>query len=122
MKPTIVIIDYEMGNIRSVHNSFIKMGARVKTSNAIKDIRNADALILPGVGAFARAMKNLQRLKLVNPIVDFATEKKKPILGICLGMQLLADSSEENGLNEGLSLIPGEVIPIKRKQGLSCLM
>ena len=66
MKPTIVIIDYEMGNIRSVHNSFIKMGARVKTSNSIKDIRNADALILPGVGAFARAMKNLQRLKLVN--------------------------------------------------------
>ena len=118
MKPTIVIIDYEMGNIRSVHNSFNKMGAKVKSSNSKKDISQADAIILPGVGAFGKAMQSLNKLNLVNPILDFALEKKKPILGICLGMQLLADSSEENGLNKGLGLIPGEVRKIKCKEGL----
>lgn len=118
MKPNILIIDYDMGNIKSVHNSFNKMGAKVKTSNTRKDIKKADALILPGVGAFAKAMQNLESLNLIDPIVNFAIEKKKPILGICLGMQLLAESSAENGFNEGLSLIPGNVKPIKRLKGL----
>jgi glutamine amidotransferase len=115
-KPNIVIVDYGMGNIRSIHNALIRHGCTVATSHRAEDILSADALILPGVGAFGEAITNLTARKLVDPILNAVNNEGKPLLGICLGMQLLADSSEERGVFKGLSLIPGEVrrIPVPR--------
>tara|TARA_B000000460_G_scaffold194477_1_gene141260 strand:- start:129 stop:779 length:651 start_codon:yes stop_codon:yes gene_type:complete len=108
-KPNIVIVDYGMGNIRSVHNALVRMGGKVITSQEPRLIEKADALVLPGVGAFGEAMSNLASLNLINPIINAAKKEAKPLLGICLGMQLLADSSEERGVSKGLSLIDGHV-------------
>jgi len=111
-KANIVIIDYGMGNIQSIHNALVKMGGNVSISNKADDLLAADALVLPGVGAFSEAMSNLKSLGLVELIVSVVRDQGKPLLGICLGMQLLADSSEERGSSQGLSLIPGNVRPI----------
>jgi glutamine amidotransferase len=113
-KANIVIVDYGMGNIRSVHNALVRMGSAVSTSHLAEDLLAADALVLPGVGAFGEAVANLKARGLVEPILEAVKQRGKPLLGICLGMQLLADSSEERGTSRGLSLIPGEVrrIPV----------
>lgn len=113
-KAEIVVIDYGMGNIRSIQNALIRVGADVTISNRAKNLYNADALVLPGVGAFGEAISNLESLKLIDPIINAVKKDGKPLLGICLGMQLLADSSEEGSLSKGLSLIPGlvERIPV----------
>ena len=102
------IIDYGMGNIRSVQNAFTRLGVHATVSQKPEDLNSADAIILPGVGAFAEAMNNLRKLNLMDAIAQNANAKK-PILGICLGMQLLAESSSERGSSEGLGLIPGKV-------------
>lgn len=117
-KTNIVIVDYGMGNIRSVHNALIRLGCAVATSHCAEDILAADALILPGVGAFGEAVANLASRKLVDPILNAVNNEGKPLLGICLGMQLLADTSEERGIFKGLSLIPGEVRRIAVPKGL----
>jgi imidazole glycerol-phosphate synthase subunit HisH len=111
----IVIVDYGMGNIRSVQGAFRRLGCDISLMTSADDLDNCDALILPGVGAFGEAMSNLSRLNLVEPLKR-AVVGGKPILGICLGMQLLADSSEERGNSAGLSLIPGVVkrIPVPK--------
>jgi imidazole glycerol-phosphate synthase subunit HisH len=119
MKPTrIDIIDYGMGNLRSVRNALERLGCEVQVSSASASLRTADALILPGVGAFGEAMNNLQQLGLVESIRDVVLGEGKPLLGICLGMQLLADSSEERGNHAGLGLIPGQVREISVTAGL----
>jgi glutamine amidotransferase len=105
----IVIIDYGMGNIGSVKNAVSRLDTEVVISNKKDDIERASHLILPGVGAFGDGMKNLQALDLMPILEKEIFEKRKPILGICLGMQLFADEGEEGGLHKGLSWIRGRV-------------
>ncbi len=113
----IVIVDYGMGNLRSVQKGFERVGSKALVSRDIQEIKSADKLVLPGVGAFPECMKNLYRFELVKPIIDFLGSGK-PFLGICLGLQLLFDESEEFGLNEGLKVIPGKVKAFSRDMGL----
>ena len=104
----VVVIDYGMGNLKSVLNALNKIDCEAKISSNVQDIRKADALILPGVGAFKDGMDNICRLNL-DTIIKEEVSKGKPLLGICLGMQLLFDKSYEGGMTEGLGLISGEV-------------
>ncbi len=103
----IAIIDYGAGNIFSVKNALDYLNVQNKLTKEAKDIENADAIILPGVGAFPWAMQKLNESGLVDTIKDLA--KQKPFLGICLGMQLLFEKSYEFSECEGLGLIPGYV-------------
>ena len=105
----VVVIDYGMGNTGSVKNALEYLGASVSISSDKREIESASHLILPGVGAFGDGMKNLEDRGLVNILNNEVLNKKKPFLGICLGMQLLADEGEEGGLNNGLGWIPGKV-------------
>jgi glutamine amidotransferase len=105
----IAIIDYGMGNLQSVANILDYIGAENIITNKIEEIEMADKLILPGVGAFGEAMENLRKLDLIDFLTKEVVEKKKPFLGICLGMQLLADKSYEMGEYVGLGWIKGEV-------------
>lgn len=106
----IVIIDYGIGNTYSVSRALEKCGAmHVIISDNADDIKNADKLILPGVGAYEDGMNGLKSRGLIDSIIDHASAKK-PLLGICLGMQLLATSSEEFGSHNGLGLIPGKAM------------
>lgn len=113
----ITIVDYGMGNIRSVHNALTRLGCVVTTSHEPDTIVEADALVLPGVGAFGEAVANLEARRLVAPLLRAVLDDKKPILGICLGMQLLASESEERGNFRGLSLIPGKIRRIPVPEG-----
>ncbi|MGC8765392.1 MAG: imidazole glycerol phosphate synthase subunit HisH [Brevinematia bacterium] len=110
----LVIIDYGMGNLASVGNAFSTLGIEVKISSSKDDVKNARWLVLPGVGAFEDAMKNLKRLGLDNVIHDYVSSGK-PFLGICLGMQLLFDRSYENGEFEGLGILKGRVVRFEVK-------
>ncbi|GFO97637.1 imidazole glycerol phosphate synthase subunit HisH [groundwater metagenome] len=103
----IVIIDYGLGNLRSIEKALQYVGAEVDISNDPSSIDRADALILPGVGAFRDAMMHFSTLKRV---VKDAVNDGKPLLGICLGMQMLASESEEGGMHRGIDIIPGRVI------------
>jgi glutamine amidotransferase len=116
--PRITIIDYGMGNLQSVRNAIKQIGFHSEVSNNPMSFMHSDALILPGVGAFGEAMNNLKRLRIVEPLRDAVLNFQKPLLGICLGMQLLADRSEELGDHEGLSLIPGSVRKIPENRFL----
>jgi imidazole glycerol-phosphate synthase subunit HisH len=100
----LVIVDYGMGNIRSVEKAFCRIGVEVKVSSEIEEITRASKLILPGVGNFEEGMKNLNEKNLIEPIKNVVNENQIPLLGICLGMQLLTNRSEE-GDAEGLSII-----------------
>ena len=105
----IAIVDYGMGNLRSVEKALEFLGAEVVVTRDAKTIARADALILPGVGAFAAAMANLSELNLIDPILKSVGDNK-PFLGICLGMQLLAEKSYEYGVHEGLGIVKGKVV------------
>lgn len=105
------IIDYGMGNIKSVANGIIRAGGKVKIVCQPNELYECSALVLPGVGAFAQAMENLNKVDLINPIKEIVNEGK-PILGICLGMQLFAEYSEEFGLTKGLGIVEGGVVKI----------
>jgi len=111
MKHKVTIIDYGVGNIFSVCRAFEHCGAEVHLTDSITDINTADRLVLPGVGAFVDGMEGLRSRNLIEPIKEFAAARR-PFLGICLGMQMLLDSSEEFGQQEGLGLIPGKVVAI----------
>lgn len=112
----VVIIDYKLGNLFSVQQACLNIGLDVKISSKKEDIISADALILPGVGAFADAMDNLTKSDLVSPIKDFIASGK-PFMGICLGLQLLFSESEEFGASKGLGIIPGTVKKFKVLDG-----
>ena len=107
----IIIIDYGTGNLLSVKRAFEFCGVQVKLTDDPKEITQASRLVLPGVGAYTSAMNRLKILNLINPIKE-AAQKKIPLLGICLGMQLLFDESEEFGITSGLSIISGRVISL----------
>jgi glutamine amidotransferase len=104
----IAIIDYGMGNLRSVLKAFEAVGARARITNKIEDILKADKVVLPGVGAMGPAMQKLQELALTGPIRK-VLQDGKPFLGICLGLQLLFERSSEGGFSEGLKVLKGPV-------------
>ncbi|MBI3290813.1 imidazole glycerol phosphate synthase subunit HisH [Candidatus Falkowbacteria bacterium] len=105
----LAIIDYQMGNVRSAAKAFELLGVETVVSNKFSDIQKASHLVLPGVGAFGDGMKHLNELGLIDILKDEVLEKKKPILGICLGMQLLGSDSEEFGRHQGLGFLKAPV-------------
>ncbi len=105
----IVIIDYGMGNLRSVQKGFERVGFEANVTRNKKEIDTASAIVLPGVGAFKDCMENLERYGLIESILR-SIEKGKPYLGICLGLQILFSESEEFGHRRGLDLIKGRVV------------
>ena len=105
----IVVIDYGMGNLRNVQKAFEHIGIAADISSQGQDLLEADGLILPGVGAFGDAMDNLRNADLVDPIRQ-SVASGKPLIGICLGLQLLFQSSNEMGEHQGLGLLPGRVV------------
>lgn len=113
MKPQVTIVDYGMGNLYSVGRAFEVSGADVIFATTPKDIALARHLVLPGVGAFESGMAGLHERNLVESIRTHAA-KGKPLMGICLGMQMFATISEEFGEHKGLNLIPGRVRPLPR--------
>jgi glutamine amidotransferase len=106
--PAVAVVDYGMGNRRSVEKALEHVGARARITSDPADLRAADGLVVPGVGAFPKAMENLRELGLDELIAERLTAGA-PVLGICLGMQLLFDSSVERGGAAGLGLLPGTV-------------
>ena len=108
-KPSnVVIVDYRLGNLFSVKNACARFGVKARISASKDDLRAADLVILPGVGAFGNAMRALRELDLVIPLKDFAASGK-PLVGVCLGMQLLMTESYEFGTHHGLDVICGSV-------------
>lgn len=113
----IAIIDYDAGNIKSVEKALLHLGQKVKITDQAHEILLADKVVLPGVGAFGDAMGNLDRRGLV-PIIREVVEKGTPFLGICLGLQLLFERSDETPGVEGLGILPGEILRIPAEEGL----
>ena len=107
----LTVVDYGMGNLRSVRNALDYLGQQAAVSSDPATIARSDKLILPGVGSFRRAMENIRGRGLFEPLCEAVTGRKVPVLGICLGMQLLATSGEEDGGADGFGWIPGEVVP-----------
>ncbi len=113
----IAIIDYGMGNLGSIQNMLKRVGAKSFVTSKIEEIEQAKKIILPGVGAFDTAMISLQKAGLISILKTKALEEKVPLLGVCLGMQLLMTSSEE-GAERGLNLIAGKACKFRPLEGL----
>lgn len=113
----VAIIDYDAGNLKSVQKAFEFLGADVVVTRKKDEILNSDHVILPGVGAFKEAMERLEQYELVDTIKE-VVKRKIPLLGICLGMQLLFESSEESDGIKGLSLLEGKIVKILKKEGI----
>ena len=111
------IVDYGMGNLRSVQKAIERVGSEARVVDQPEQLDSLDKLILPGVGAFADAMAHLRQRHLVEAVCGFV-ESGKPFLGICLGLQLLFETSAEDGEHEGLGLVPGRVIPFEVPKAL----
>lgn len=109
------IIDYGMGNLHSVFNAVKKYDENCIISSDVQELEACDKLVLPGVGAFPDCMENLHNTKLFEPIKKWVLEDKKPILGICLGMQAMFESSEEKGFTLGFGFLKGKVIRMKEE-------
>ena len=105
----ITIVDYQMGNLRSVQKGIERVGGQARISSDPAAIQDAEKLILPGVGAFGDAMAEINRRGLADPIRDFVASGR-PFLGICLGLQLLFERGYEHGQHEGLGILPGDVV------------
>lgn len=108
----VAIVDYGIGNVRSLTNAFDFLGAEVLLTNDIEELAVADRIVLPGVGAFGDAMTAIHALGLSGPLSELALVKHKPILGICLGMQLFAETSAEHGSHIGLGWMAADVVPL----------
>jgi glutamine amidotransferase len=113
----IALIDYGAGNLQSVIKAFHYIGCEVKVTADPKELQRADAAVLPGVGAFGDAMNSLQKSGMVPEIYHFI-EQNKPFLGICLGLQMLFESSEESEGVKGLGILPGKILRIPDGPGL----
>jgi glutamine amidotransferase len=113
MKKNICIVDYGVGNLLSIERSIQKLGYTSKVSNDRKTILDSSYLILPGVGAFGKAIETIKKLNLDEILKEYV-KKGKFIMGICLGMQLLCSESEEFGINKGLNLIPGKIVSLNK--------
>ena len=113
----ITIVDYGMGNLRSVQKAFEKLGVRAEITSDPDQVVRAGTLVVPGVGAFRDAMDELGRQGLVEPIREHI-QADKPFLGICLGLQLLFDISYEDGQWNGLGVVPGKVVRFQSQPGL----
>ena len=111
----VCILDYGIGNLKSLSNVFSKIEIDVIITSDHKKILSSDYIILPGVGAFANAMEKLKNLNLDEVVVEYIN-KGKPFMGICLGMQMLFEKSEEFGITKGLGIIKGDVIKIPSKK------
>jgi len=111
----IAIIDYGMGNLRSVEKGFLKVGADAKVTSKPEDVLRADGVVLPGVGAFRDCMGELNNLNLIHAVVD-TIQKGKPYLGICLGLQVLFSESDEFGTCKGLNILKGKVVRFELKE------
>src|SRR5262252_9047816 len=107
----ITVVDYKLNNLRSIENTLRRLGHDVEVTSDPEKVRNASRLILPGVGAFRDAMKNLEDFGLVEPFVK-KVQSGTPTLGICLGMHLLFAESEEFGLHRGLDLLAGRAVKL----------
>jgi len=112
----IAIIDYQMGNLRSVQKGFEKVGHQATITSDPKELMRADKVVLPGVGAFGDAMAELRRRELIEPIREIVAAGT-PFLGICLGLQLLFDVGYEGGEQPGLGILPGKVVRFELPQG-----
>lgn len=108
MNKKVVIVDYQLGNLFSVQQACRHCGTDALVSSDNKLISSADAIILPGVGAFPQAMQNIQKLELFDTLIEFA-KSGRPLMGICLGLQLLFSTSDEFGITGGLNIIEGTV-------------
>lgn len=108
----IAIVDYGVGNVRSVERALSHVGAQPKLTADPDELERADGLVLPGVGAFAPALEKLSDHGVGRRVVELA-RKGKPVLGVCLGYQLLFEESAEHGRHEGLGLLPGRVVEVK---------
>jgi glutamine amidotransferase len=113
----IAIVDYGVGNVRSVERALAQVGAQPKLTADPEDLENAEGLVLPGVGAFAPALEKLTESGLGRRVVELAN-KGKPVLGVCLGYQLLFDESMEHGRHQGLGLLPGRVVEVTGSERL----
>lgn len=111
----IAIVDYGMGNLRSVEKGFKKVGVDAKVTSSPRDVENARAVVLPGVGAFRDCIRNLTDLSLTDAIAK-SIQKGKPYLGICLGLQVLFSESEEFGRCKGLDIFRGKVVRFQIKE------
>lgn len=112
--PNVTVVDYELNNVFSVCRAFESVGSRVSLSRDPAAIVSAERLVLPGVGSFRDGMERLRKLDLIEPIQEYA-RSGRPLLGFCLGMQLLADAGEEFGVHAGLGLIHGRVVRFPRE-------
>ena len=112
----IAIIDYDAGNLKRVEKALQHLGRDCKITRNAKEILEADKVILPGVGAFADAMEKLQKYDLID-VIHQVVDKKTPFLGICLGLQLMFESSEEGPGVKGLGLLPGKIVRFPEKEG-----
>jgi imidazole glycerol-phosphate synthase subunit HisH len=112
----ITVIDYGMGNLKSIVNAFKALNQEVRLTDRPQDIAAASAVILPGVGAFADGMQNLRKLGLLEAVEDAVRVRRVPYLGICLGMQFLADVGHEFGVNPGFGWLKSEVVRIQPKE------
>ncbi|WP_326984847.1 imidazole glycerol phosphate synthase subunit HisH [Chryseobacterium sp. MYb264] len=115
MSKKVVIIDYNLGNLFSVYQALVNIGLDVVISSDPSEIAIADAIVLPGVGAFKEAKDNLDKMGLTDELRKAVIENKKPFLGICLGLQLLFTSSEEFGTTEGLDFVKGKVLKFSKQ-------
>lgn len=113
----IAIIDYDAGNLKSVEKALLALGQKSVITRDFKTILNADKVILPGVGAFSDAMQNLKKYEL-DKVIHEVVDKKTPFLGICLGLQLLFEESQESPGVEGLHILDGKILRIPDKEGL----
>ena len=117
MKPSVMVVDYGMGNLLSVTRALEHCGAQVAVESSPDEVARAERLILPGVGAFGGGMSELQERNLIGALRDYAAAGR-PFLGICLGLQMLFDGSDEFGASAGLGLIPGWVRQLPAQQGI----